>query len=85
MENSITKAFNSKDFGWLEVINIDGKTYFPATDCAKMLGYTNPQKAIRDHCKSDGCTICSGVSETVNQYGSRLKRSTLTKATCTGL
>lgn len=35
---------------------IDGKEYFPATQCAKILGYSNPQKAIRDHCKEDGCT-----------------------------
>lgn len=27
---------------------------FAATDVAKCLGYTNPQKAIRVHCKSEG-------------------------------
>lgn len=30
---------------------IDGKEYFPATDCAKVLGYSNPHKAIGDHCR----------------------------------
>ena len=69
MENTMAKIFQNQEFGVIEVIIIDGKYYFPATDCARMLGYSNPQKAIRDHCKQDGCTIRSGVSETVNQYG----------------
>lgn len=51
------KIFSSSEFGELGVLDIDGKPHFPATDCAKLLGYTNPQKAIRDHCK--------GVNETV--------------------
>jgi len=50
------KVFNSTEFGELGVMLIDGKEYFPATQCAKILGYSNPQKAIRDHCKTDGCT-----------------------------
>jgi prophage antirepressor-like protein len=29
----------------------DGKPYFPATECAVILGYKNPRKAILDHCK----------------------------------
>lgn len=41
-------------FGNLEVLIKDGKEYFPATDVAKILGYSNPHKAIRDHCKSEG-------------------------------
>lgn len=69
MKNTMAKIFQNQEFGVIEVIIIDGKYYFPATDCARMLGYSNPQKAIRDHCKQDGCTIRSGVSETVNQYG----------------
>ena len=30
---------------------IDGKPYFVATDVATALGYTNPRKAVNDHCK----------------------------------
>lgn len=45
----MAKIFQNQEFGVIEVIIIDGKYYFPATDCAKMLGYTNPQKAIKDH------------------------------------
>lgn len=65
----ITKLFNNPKFGVLEVILIDGKEHFPATDVAKMLGYTNPHKAVLDHCKVDGVTFREGVSETVNQHG----------------
>ena len=34
---------------------LDGKPYFPATDCAKILGYNQPEHAINRHCK--GCTF----------------------------
>ncbi|GHU88137.1 hypothetical protein FACS1894202_03720 [Clostridia bacterium] len=52
MGNSLTTqgVFKDSEFGELEVLSIDGKEYFPATACAKMLGYTNPKKAVRDHC-----------------------------------
>jgi BRO-like protein len=31
---------------------IDGKEYFPATQCAKILGYADPFKAVKQHCHS---------------------------------
>lgn len=65
----LTKIFNNRQFGVLEVVLIGGKEFFPATDVAKMLGYTNPHKAVLDHCKADGVTFREGVSETENQYG----------------
>ncbi|MEC2373328.1 phage antirepressor KilAC domain-containing protein [Bacillus thuringiensis] len=48
------QTFAHNMFGNLEVFIKDGKEYFPATDVAKVLGYTNPHKAIRDHCKQEG-------------------------------
>ncbi|MDD6489301.1 MAG: BRO family protein [Clostridia bacterium] len=64
------KIFNNSEFGTLEVITVDGKEYFPATDCAKMLGYENPRKAISDHCKTPGVTIRSvGVQTGVKADG----------------
>lgn len=45
------KVFNHKQFGELEVLIIDGKEYFASTFVAKQLGYTNPHKAVRDHCR----------------------------------
>jgi len=44
------QIFKKVEFGSLELLFEDDKVYFPATECAKMLGYTNPRKAIRDHC-----------------------------------
>lgn len=45
------KVFNNPEFGKVRTITEQGKTLFCATDVAKSLGYTNPQKAVRDHCK----------------------------------
>jgi prophage antirepressor-like protein len=50
------KQFHSDEFGSLDVLMIDGKPYFPATECAKVLGYNQPQHAIKRHCVGDGCT-----------------------------
>ena len=45
------QIFNDENFGDVRVRVIDGKEYFSATDVAKALGYSNPRKAILDHCK----------------------------------
>ena len=52
------KVFSSTEFGELGVMLIDGKEYFPATQCAKILGYSDPFKAIKQHCKSEGWVNC---------------------------
>ena len=43
--------FNNVEFGELRVLEINDKPYVIATDIAKSLGYSNPHKAINDHCK----------------------------------
>lgn len=43
-------GFYNHLFGNLEVLNLDGKLYFPATRVAEMLGYTNPYAALSQHC-----------------------------------
>lgn len=61
MENKL-QIFNNEQFGQVRTVEVNDKIYFNATDVAKALGYTsNPQKAIRDHCKEDGCTNCSVI------------------------
>lgn len=50
------KVFQNSEFGELGVMMIDGKEYFPAAQCARILGYSNPRKAIIDHCEEDGVT-----------------------------
>ena len=49
MKNQL-QVFENKDFGKLEILMMEDKPYFPATDCATILGYSNPRKAIIDHC-----------------------------------
>lgn len=53
------QVFNHQMFGELQVLVENGEVYFPATDVANVLGYTNPHKAIKDHCKEKGVTIRS--------------------------
>ena len=48
------KVFQNSEFGELGVLIIDGKEFLPASQCAKILGYTNPRDAIKRHCKSEG-------------------------------
>ena len=50
------KIFNNEEFGEIRTVEIDGKPYFVATDVARALGYSNPRKAVNDHCK--GVTKC---------------------------
>lgn len=45
------KVFQNSEFGELGILLIAGKEYFPATQCAKVLGYADPYKAIKAHCK----------------------------------
>lgn len=45
------QIFNSGEFGEIRTVEIDGKPYFVGTDVARALGYSNPRKAILDHCK----------------------------------
>lgn len=49
------KSFRKNEFT-LNVLVENGKELFPATESALMLGYSNPHKAINDHCKPDGVT-----------------------------
>jgi len=51
--------FENKRFGTVRTIEENGKVIFCGTDVASSLGYTNPQKAIKDHCKKDGVTFRS--------------------------
>ena len=45
------QIFKNEEFGEIRTIEINGKPYFVAADVAKSLGYSNPRKAIIDHCK----------------------------------
>ena len=46
------QKFSCSEFGELGILEIDGKPYFPATKCARMIGHQNPQRAVRKYCKN---------------------------------
>lgn len=48
------QIFRNSEFGELQILEINGKFEFAATETAKMLGYVNPHDAIHKHCKKEG-------------------------------
>lgn len=62
------QIFNNDEFGQIRTIEIDGKPYFSAKDVAEALGYSNPRKAILDHCKgvTKRDTLTAGGQQAVN-------------------
>ena len=48
------KVFTNEDFGDVAVISIDNKPYFEGIKVARILGYKNPNDAIKRHCKYPG-------------------------------
>jgi prophage antirepressor-like protein len=70
--SNMLKVFDNTEFGEMGILIVGGKEYFPATECAKFLGYKNPQKAIREHCK--------GVNEMVTpSAGGEQKKNFITE------
>ena len=45
------KIFNKPDFGEVRTMEENGAVLFCGSDVAKALGYSNPSKALSDHCK----------------------------------
>ena len=43
------QIFNSEEFGDIRTVTIDSEPWFVGKDVATALGYSNPQKAVRDH------------------------------------
>ena len=46
-----TQVFESNEFGQLEVLMIGDNPFFPAKDCAAILGYKDTTNAIKQHCR----------------------------------
>lgn len=59
------QIFNNEEFGEIRVRETDGDVWFVGKDVASILGYTNPQKAIRDHVDAED----KGVNETFTPGG----------------
>ena len=68
MKNEIN-IFENEKFGQVRTIcNEENEIWFAAKDVAISLGYSNPQKAIRDHCKgvNTGDFNTTGGMQTLN-------------------
>ncbi len=58
------QIFDNPKFGEIRTLTIDGEPWLAGKDVAEILGYSNPQKAIRDHIDEDDKTV--NESFTVN-------------------
>ena len=59
------QIFNNVEFGEVRTIVIGNEPFFVGKDVAKILGYSNPLKAIREHVDDED----KGVNETVTPGG----------------
>lgn len=51
------QIFKNDEFGQVRTLTIDNEPYFVGKDVASILGYSNPQKAIRDHVDEEDKTL----------------------------
>ena len=58
------KIFKNEAFGEIRTIEVNSEPWFVGKDVAEVLGYSNPQKAVRDHIDDDDRTV--NESFTVN-------------------
>lgn len=49
--NSGMLTVSNSEFGKLDILIEDGKELFPANECARILGYSNPKDAVGRHCR----------------------------------
>lgn len=68
--NSV-QLFSNEQFGEIRVSDKNGEPMFCLADVAKALGYSNPAKAVIDHCK--GVTILE--TPTKNQHGTTVMQN----------
>ena len=51
------KIFEKEEFGRVRTVTINGEPWFVGKDVAGILGYQNPQKALRDHIEQEDMTV----------------------------
>ena len=51
------QIFNNDEFGSVRTLTINDEPWFVGKDVAEILGYSNPQKAIRDHVDTEDKTV----------------------------
>ena len=62
--NDGMKIWDNPEFGTVRTVEIDAEPWLVGKDVAEVLGYSNPQKAIRDHVDEEDRTV--NESFTVN-------------------
>ena len=65
LQSSEMQIFNNPSFGEVRAVELNGVPYMVGKDVAAILGYTNPQKAIRDHVDDED----KGVDESFTVNG----------------
>lgn len=56
------KVFENAEFGSVRTVMIGDVPHFVGKDVASILGYTNPQKALRDHVDEEDKTVNESFS-----------------------
>lgn len=82
------QIYQSAEFGSVRTAAINGEPYFVGKDVAEILGYSNPQKALRDHVDdedktlNESFTVNGTMGVLINESGlySLILRSQLPKA-----
>lgn len=69
------QVFNHPQFGEVEILIIEGREHFPATDMAEKLGYSNTSDAINRHCKKDGVVF----HEVIDSLGRKQRKKFITE------
>lgn len=55
--NELIEIFNSSEFGSVRTVKLNNAIHFVGKDIAVALGYSNPQKAVRDHIDEEDRTV----------------------------
>lgn len=61
------QLFQNPEFGRVRIVEVNGEAWMVGKDVAEALGYSNPQKAIRDHVDEDD----KGVNESFTVNGTQ--------------
>ena len=64
MESSL-QTFSNALFGEIRIVVENETPMFAASDICNVLGYSNPRKAVADHCRG----VTKRDTPTKNQYG----------------
>ena len=61
------QVFKNEEFGEIRTMEENGNVWFCGADVCKALGFTNPRKALGDHCKEKGVTKRDTLTKGGNQ------------------